>query len=508
MTTITTFNQLAPIIIQQYQDYLPNAFDDNLTLLQKVNKIIQSLSSTNDTVNNLIDQWNNEIVNYVNGDGFTTDVNNKLDSMASDGTLASLLNNEALGQIGDIHADVKYPPNNLTPCKGDGNTDDTSALQAIINYVVGLGGGTIFLPQGTYKITSTLNWKCNDISFVGSGRSVTVILPYSTDAIHYGDSTGVTRYNYNTLKNFKVDMTNSPANNGVTNYNSDEFTHENVIVTKGNIGTYISGGYNGEINKCINVYQSLIGLKMDCADKTEINKGQNGNGVKGVQIMGGKAIKFKNVSIERNTDEAVQLMSSHLRGGEYPQGITFDTCYMERNAQQTGNGYIEYGTYDSSINDYCKDILVTGCYFNWDTANPRTPIVPIHFFDKASAVTLISNQYANTSTYASRTSNTDLNRLVSLNDNADMGRFAMRTSKGQLWESFSVSIPTDVNGHGSYNYDTSTWGVTVLKALGHILGTKAVPDFVYTGGTQVQIIVDGQTPSSNVTVEGIIMGTQ
>lgn len=108
---ITSFNTLAPIIIQKYENYLPTAFDDSLSLLQKVNKIIQSISTTNDTINSVIAQWNDQIVPYVNGDGFQTDVNNKLDQMVSDGTLNTLINQTILGSKATIIISSNAPVN-------------------------------------------------------------------------------------------------------------------------------------------------------------------------------------------------------------------------------------------------------------------------------------------------------------------------------------------------------------------------------------------------------------
>ena len=40
--------------------------------------------------------------------------------------------------------------------KGDGTTDDTAAIQAAINAAVATAGGTVYVPAGTYKVTSTL----------------------------------------------------------------------------------------------------------------------------------------------------------------------------------------------------------------------------------------------------------------------------------------------------------------------------------------------------------------
>jgi len=60
---------------------------------------------------------------------------------------------------------------------GDGTTDDTNAIQAAINAVSAAGGGTVYIPAGTYKITSTIYlsktmssvWY-NPVQLLGAGR--------------------------------------------------------------------------------------------------------------------------------------------------------------------------------------------------------------------------------------------------------------------------------------------------------------------------------------------------
>lgn len=46
---------------------------------------------------------------------------------------------------------IKYPPNNLIGAKGDGITDDTTAIQNIINSCS--WGDTLYFPKGTYKVS-------------------------------------------------------------------------------------------------------------------------------------------------------------------------------------------------------------------------------------------------------------------------------------------------------------------------------------------------------------------
>lgn len=66
---------------------------------------------------------------------------------------------------------------------GDGSTDDTSAIQAAINAIDTLNGGTVYFPEGSYKTTSTLTVAQSGTHIVGAGRFGAKILfaPTATD---------------------------------------------------------------------------------------------------------------------------------------------------------------------------------------------------------------------------------------------------------------------------------------------------------------------------------------
>lgn len=51
--------------------------------------------------------------------------------------------------------------------KGDGNADDTAAIQAAINAAA--GGGIVYLPRGAYKITKSLVCSSHHVAIVGVG---------------------------------------------------------------------------------------------------------------------------------------------------------------------------------------------------------------------------------------------------------------------------------------------------------------------------------------------------
>lgn len=57
---------------------------------------------------------------------------------------------------------------------GDGLTDDTAAIQATIDAAAADGGGVVFLPQGTYLVTSSLVL-ASDITMAGVGPDASII---------------------------------------------------------------------------------------------------------------------------------------------------------------------------------------------------------------------------------------------------------------------------------------------------------------------------------------------
>ena len=66
---------------------------------------------------------------------------------------------------------------------GDNATDDTAAIQAAIDAAAAAGQGTIYFPNGYYKVTSTLNITSSYIGLVGESYTSCKIIPFSD----YGD---------------------------------------------------------------------------------------------------------------------------------------------------------------------------------------------------------------------------------------------------------------------------------------------------------------------------------
>ena len=69
---------------------------------------------------------------------------------------------------GDIQFDVKG-----YGAIGDGTTDDVTAIQAALDAANTAGGGTVFLPEGSYKITDNLTIYDNT-TFKGQGMATVI----------------------------------------------------------------------------------------------------------------------------------------------------------------------------------------------------------------------------------------------------------------------------------------------------------------------------------------------
>ena len=79
-----------------------------------------------------------------------------------------------------------YPPYNVKRygATGDGSTNDRAALQAAIDVAEAAGGGAVFLPEGTYRITATLTVP-NKVSIYGVGGEASVISALSCNALTF-----------------------------------------------------------------------------------------------------------------------------------------------------------------------------------------------------------------------------------------------------------------------------------------------------------------------------------
>lgn len=71
--------------------YLPTSFDDSLTIIQRINKIIHWLNDYSDLTEEMLAKWN-EVYRWVSNEGLDEAVISRLNDWLKDGTLSNLIN--------------------------------------------------------------------------------------------------------------------------------------------------------------------------------------------------------------------------------------------------------------------------------------------------------------------------------------------------------------------------------------------------------------------------------
>jgi len=141
--------------------------------------------------------------------------------------------------------------------KGDGYTDDTAAIQKAVNAAYSAGGGTVYVPDGTYMISPTVQvvMKSNTkLSLsdnttlkakTSSGSFTTVIL------IHNVSNVSVTG---GKIMGDRTGTATGSENKGITIIGANYVTVSGVAVSgfRGD-GIYVGAGWNGAQNYCGNV---------------------------------------------------------------------------------------------------------------------------------------------------------------------------------------------------------------------------------------------------------------
>lgn len=142
-----------------------------------------------------------------------------IDDGVFDDDLATLITNT-------LFVNVKQPPDGLTAAKGDGNTNDTDAVAACIEYAANLPfGGIVYFPAGAYLISS-LELK-NNVAIVGFSPDNTTLTRYQSARPMFTAS-AVSVYISGLSVNGKADS--ATTNDDVFNITGGAITFENVKV--------------------------------------------------------------------------------------------------------------------------------------------------------------------------------------------------------------------------------------------------------------------------------------
>lgn len=297
---------------------------------------------------------------------------------------------------------------------GDGVTDDTTAVLAGVASLKAMGGGTLFFPQGTYKVTSEILIDSASIRFVGTGRrkvypgvfaptvnTVSTIMPVhsSTAAVRFFNAT------INTASTFSAEGINFATLetgamptccfgfDGSGNFHRD-YTFDRVGIHgfTSAFDTYNTGGdtafglfkaINCAINRNGYIARNLTGQWNGFVfEKNEA--GQN--------LTGGLDIKAQAASIRQNSMEG---QPNTIKVTGIYRGVTIAENYFELNSgnycvqlRETSNAIIQ-GNYWQNITateplslvacvgTKILDRISPSCDASFDLGSPNNALNPI-----------------------------------------------------------------------------------------------------------------------------------
>jgi hypothetical protein len=131
---------------------------------------------------------------------------------------------------------------------GNGVADDTVAIQAALNYAATLTGCTVFMPAGTYLVTSTLSFVGHSTRLVGAGRGVipgTYVVDDGGTQIDYtgtGDVISFNGYHYCEVADLTIRSTT--ASNGIYCGDIAHFFQVNRVVIDGQNNAGVATGFS------------------------------------------------------------------------------------------------------------------------------------------------------------------------------------------------------------------------------------------------------------------------
>lgn len=353
---------------------------DAITNYQLLCKVVEYLNHVIDNQNTVEDNFKimadnlNTLYNFLDTLDLQDEVNNKLDVMAKDGTLASIINEEIFNNLNILIGSTNNPIH-----YGADPTGINDSTQAINQCIEANKGGVINFTPGIYKITNSilLPFKNNEkVSINGNGAKI-----ITNDDIEYLFWVGYDRLNDEQndvgfpsyIKNLFIDGSNNVINYGLFNVKGfKDLRIDNCTFYRVNNGILI--GEETGLSADLLITNSLlygngseyegVGIKVNCND-SNVNEVRIYGFRNGYDINGYITIDNSHVLLRWKEQTSTNF-------NPYPVGsVIFNELYEQTNFANVNTACRINNCYADSVHKFLEIgdigshvILQGGFYYN------------------------------------------------------------------------------------------------------------------------------------------------
>lgn len=333
------------------QKVLPLVYDDSLSYYELLCKVVDYLNKTMEDVNTAVGDVTNLhsaytqlqafVNNYFENLDVQEEINNKLDELVESGRLDLLL-----------QTFVPYVTPMMFGAKGDGVTDDSSAIQACFN-----SGKNVIMGKYTYLCNSQII--ANHVSIDGYGATLNFANFTGTHAVYI---------NSNTTKIRGLTISNANKNSGYALYLlyvANHGLYKDITITNSTNGIYLSGSwYNAFDNIYIACTRGLTDNKCFTIGDAYNANPANGEQFSNIFLQGGayglyfegaitvNSLQFNGVCIEHQTSYGVY--GEKARGNVEFNGLYYEDCALTNSDSPL--------IYTPSLTVSISNLLIRGTY--------------------------------------------------------------------------------------------------------------------------------------------------
>lgn len=409
MTTTTNFKSI-PLLRQWCMLTLPTVFNDALSYDEQVCKLTQAINEMATTINGLPD-YIIELVKEL------------LDQMNLEEIVKQVLADY-------FFINVKNPPAPLVAAKGDGVTDDTVAIQAMINYVNGKSN-YLFFPAGTYSVQGLT--MVPGVSLIGMDRYKTIVMlrAASNKDLLSGDLGNCTISNIT----LNANMPGQTANCSIYSGNATDMLISDVI---------FKNGYN-----MLSIDNDGI-VQMD----NVVFDGTQGNGL----AIGGVRASVNNINFVNNSKLNAGTLIS-ITGNNNSVTQILNTEYAENGVVIAGDNNVVEGWMSGTTTALSDS--GTGNAINLYTGQDRV-VKSVNWVetDSGNKTINVNGTYTETITGLKTENLTSLTKNISGSVNNTIGGSYIETTTG----SHNVTATEDI-ALSAHNLNTSSQEKTTISGL-------------------------------------------